>query len=225
MAEAITILNFHGIGEPHERVEPSERPYWMSEGRFREILDLAGRHRRAQQIFFTFDDGNKSDLAIAAPALKACGRTSAFYVLAGRFDDPRYLSRGDCRALVEMGMEVGLHGRDHVDWRALDDAALASEVDAARAEIAEASGQPVTGVGIPFGGYDKRVMGFLKARGFTTIRTSDGGSARAGARVQNRTSIRNDMPLARIATLMDGEEPVVSRLRRAASTTLRRHVR
>lgn len=221
----ITILNFHGIGEPHEGVEANERPYWISKARFAEILDMADRHPRARSIRFTFDDGNKSDLTIAAPALASRGRTGAFYILAGRFDDPRYLSRDDCRALVGMGMEVGLHGRDHVDWRALDDTALADEIGTARAEIAEASGLPVSGVGIPFGAYDKRVMSLLKSHGFGPIRTSDGGSAREGARVQNRTSIRSDMPLAQIAALMNGAEPVLSRLRRAASTTLRRHVR
>lgn len=222
---AITILNFHGIGEPHAGVEADERPYWVSEARFGEILDLADRHPRAERIRFTFDDGNKSDLELAAPALASRGRTGAFYVLAGRFDDPHYLSRADCRALVDMGMEVGLHGRDHVDWRRLDDGALASEVDDARAEIAEASGRPVDGVGIPFGCYDKRVMRFLKARGFTKIRTSDGGSARESATVQNRTSIRSDMPIELIARLLDHREPVITRFRRAASTSLRRHVR
>lgn len=222
---ALTIINFHGIGDPHEAVEADERPYWISAARFAEILDMADGHPRAREIVFTFDDGNRSDLTIGAPALAARGRTASFYVLAGRFDDPRYLSRDDCRTLAAMGMEVGLHGRDHVDWRALDEAALASEVDAARAEIAAATGQPVTGVGIPFGGYNRRVMAFLKARGFATIRTSDGGAARPGAQVQNRTSVRSDMPLERLAQLMDGREPAVNRVRRSLSTSLRRHVR
>lgn len=225
MAAVVTILNFHGIGEPHACVDEEERPYWVSEARFHEILALADRHRRAQQIVFTFDDGNRSDLAIAAPALAASGRTGAFYVLAGRFDDPRYLSREDCRELASMGMEVGLHGRRHVDWRRLDEAALADEVDAARSEIAAAAGVPVMGVGIPFGSYDKRVMHYLTARGFAQIRTSDGGAAHSGRQVQNRTSIRSDMPMAQIAALLDGHEPVMRRLRRAASTALRRHVR
>lgn len=222
---AITILNFHGIGEPHDGVEPDERPYWVSEARFGEILALADRHPRARAIRFTFDDGNKSDLSIAAPALQARGRTGSFYVLAGRFDDPRYLSRADCRALADMGMEVGLHGRKHVDWRMLDEEALADEIDAARGEIARASGRPVTAVGIPFGGYDKRIMRHLKASGFTTIHTSDGGSARSAALVQNRTSVRSDMSTQRIAALLDAREPVMRRLRRAASTTLRRRFR
>ena len=225
MGATITILNFHGIGEPPGGVDEEERPYWVSEARFREILALADRHRRARRIVFTFDDGNRSDLAIAAPALAASGRSGAFYVLAGRFDDPRYLSREDCRALTAMGMEVGLHGRHHVDWRRLGEAALADEVDEAREEIAAAAGAPVTGVGIPFGAYDKRVMRYLMARGFCQIRTSDGGAADSERQVQNRTSIRSDMPMAGIAALLDGHESVMRRLRRAASTTLRRHVR
>lgn len=225
MGKAITILNFHGIGEPHDGVADDERPYWISRERFVEILARADAHPRARQIVFTFDDGNRSDLEIAAPLLKSQGRSGAFHVLAGRLEDPRYLSRADCRALVDMGMEVGLHGRHHVDWRRLDDTALADEVDAARAEIAAAAGRPVTGVGVPFGGYDRRVMRFLKARGFAAIRTSDGGIAREGQQIQNRTSIRSDMAAERIAALLDGTEPATCRLRRTASTFLRRHVR
>lgn len=225
MTQAITILNFHGIGEPHAGVDDGERPYWVSETRFTEILDLADNHARASRICFTFDDGNKSDLTIAAPALRQRGRTAAFYVLAGRFDDPLYLSRGDCHALAQMGMEVGLHGRNHVDWRALDDDALTDEVVVSRQEIADATGQPVTGVGIPFGAYDRRVMRVLDRNGFRTIRTSDGGIAHPGARIQNRTSIRSDMPMERIAALIDDAEPMMPRLRRTLSTALRRHVR
>lgn len=225
MGERIMILNFHGIGEPHAGVDADERPYWVSEACFGQILALADGHARARHIVFTFDDGNRSDLTIAAPALAASGRRGAFYVLAGRFDAPHYLTREDCRALVAMGMEVGLHGRDHRDWRRLDDASLSDEVEAARSEIAAATGQPVDSVGIPFGGYDKRVMKYLKARGFATIRTSDGGGAHSDRRVQSRTSIRSDMPMAQIASLLDGHEPVMRRMRRATSTTLRRHVR
>lgn len=225
MSEPIVILNFHGIGEPHAGVDSSERPYWVGTDDWDAILRLVDTHPNGRRVEFTFDDGNRSDLAVAAPALAARGRTGAFYVLAGRFDDPNYLSRADCRALVSMGMEVGLHGRNHVDWRGLDSSELADEVDAARGEIAAAAGTAVTSVGIPFGAYDRRVMRYLKGRGFARIRTSDGGGASRRQQVQNRTSIRDDMAIAQIADLLDAREPVAKRLRRVASTMVRRHVR
>lgn len=225
MSERIVILNFHGIGEPHAGVDSSERPYWVGTDRWDAILRLVDAHPNGRRVEFTFDDGNRSDLDIAAPALAQRGRKGAFYILAGRFDDPHYLSRADCRALAQMGMEVGLHGRSHVDWRRLHNSELADEVDAARGEIAAAAGAAVTSVGIPFGAYDRRVMRYLRARGFAHIRTSDGGGASRWQQVQNRTSMRNDMSIAQVADLLDARESVAKRLRRAASTMVRRHVR
>lgn len=218
------ILNFHGIGTPHAGVDEGERPYWISEARFAEVLDLVDRHPARSRVIYTFDDGNRSDIEIALPALQARGRRASFFVLAGRFGHANYLSRGDCRELVAQGMTVGLHGRHHVDWRSLDRAAFADETIAAREEVAAASGQPVQAVGIPFGNYNRRVIARLKAQGFGPIYTSDSGLAKAGTRIQGRTSLRSDMADARILALLDGREAIKPRLRRAVSTFLRRHL-
>jgi peptidoglycan/xylan/chitin deacetylase (PgdA/CDA1 family) len=218
------ILNFHGIGTPHAGVDDGERPYWISEARFAEVLDQVDNHPARDRVYYTFDDGNRSDMEIALPALLARGRTASFFILAGRFDDPNYVTREDCRSLVQHGMAVGLHGRNHVDWRALSEADFADETVAAREEVAAASGQPVTAVGVPFGNYNRRVIARLKRQGFDPIYTSDSGSAGAGARIRNRTSLRSDMPPSRIAALLDGSEPLKPRLRRALSTFLRRNV-
>lgn len=218
------ILNFHGIGEPHGDVDASERPYWISEAQFIQVLDQVDSHPARGRVRFTFDDGNRSDIAIALPELLRRGHKAAFFVLAGRFDDPRYLSRADCRALASHGMEVGLHGRRHVDWRKIGAADFADETVTARAEVAEASGQPVTSLGVPFGGYNRSVIARLKAQGFAAIYTSDSGSSRPGARIRNRTSLRSDMPPARIAALLDDAEAFKPRLRRAVSTFLRRNI-
>lgn len=218
------ILNFHGVGAPHAGVDDGERPYWVSEEHFRDIVLLAEQKSRAP-LLFTFDDGNASDLAHAAPFLAERGHHAIFFLLAGRFDQPHYLTRADAAALIALGHEVGLHGRHHRAWPSLDDTALADETIAARAELAAASGRPVRHVGIPFGAYDRRVMRHLRRQDFATIQTSDGGLADDGALIRNRTSIRDDMPLDTIARLARGEEPLRPRLRRAASTFVRRHLR
>lgn len=221
----LVILNFHGIGEPGARIDADERRFWVSRDQFFEILDMVDGAPADREIVFTFDDGNKSDIEIAAPALAKAGKNGSFYVLAGRFEDPDYLSREDCASLAAMGMEVGLHGRRHVDWRALDDATLQDEVVVAREEVARASGRPVRSVGIPLGRYDRRVLRLLRSEGFEKIRTSDGGPTRSDAQIQSRTSMRCDMPLDQVRALVTGTETLKRRARRTAGNLYRRYLR
>ena len=219
------ILNFHGLGEPPAAVPAAERPYWIPADRFARIVEeVAARRARGQDIAITFDDGNRSDLEIAAPRLAEAGLSAAFFVLTGRLEDDLYLSRAQIGRLQRMGMEIGLHGRDHVDWRRLDERGRRAEIPRARAELAELLGAPVRGVAIPFGAYDRRVMSYLKRQGFERIHTSDGGRARAGARIQPRVSLRSDSSEAELAALLDGTEPALGRLTRRLRRALKEHV-
>lgn len=218
------ILNFHGIGEPHEGVEAAERPYWISEAFFEGIVDHALASAKADQVIWTFDDGNRSDLTVGARLLHDRGRQGIFFVLAGRFADPRYLSRTDTRTLADMGMTIGLHGRNHIAWRGLDAAGLAEETVGARRCIEDVVGIAVDDVGIPFGAYDRSVIRHLVKCGFNQIYTSDGGPSRSTQRIRSRTSLRSDMSMDRVTALIDDNIPVHHKLRRAVSTTLRRYI-
>lgn len=217
------ILNFHGIGTPHDRVDASERPYWIGEDMFRAIVDRVSARPDADSVRWTFDDGNRSDLVVGARVLAEREKSGAFFLLTGRFDDPHYVSCDDARALVSMGMEVGLHGRDHVDWRQVPRWQLDSETVEARDLLADVVGQPINGVAIPFGAYNRTVIAHLKDCGFDHIYTSDGGSCHPDDRIVNRTSVREDMSLAHIDAILDDDVPIKRRVKRRISTTLRRH--
>lgn len=217
------ILNFHGIGEPHSGVDGDERRYWVSEALFDRIVALADR-RRDVAVGFTFDDGNVSDLQIAAPRLAQSGRTGIFFVLTGRIGIPHYLSDAEIAALRDGGMQVGLHGADHVDWRKCDAATLAHETEAARQRLAAGLGRPVEQVAIPFGAYNSRVIRHLKRLGFARIHTSDGGWTDTRKRIAARTSIRSDMTPDQVEAILDRREPAAKRGRRWLSTRLRRYI-
>jgi len=219
------ILNFHGIGTPHADVDASERPYWIDESFFRRIVDMALARPDADRVLWTFDDGNRSDLTIGARVLAEAGRRGMFFLLTGRFGHPDYLSHDDARALAAMGMEIGLHGRDHVDWRHVPPAQLAAETVDARAMLAEVVGRPVDRVAIPFGAYNRKVIAHLQRCGFSRIYTSDGGACRPNQRISNRTSIRCDMSLDRVAAILDDRASLARRLKRNLSTNLRRYIR
>jgi peptidoglycan/xylan/chitin deacetylase (PgdA/CDA1 family) len=215
------ILNFHGLGEPPDYVDSSERPYWISAELFE---DLVASTAERPEVSYSFDDGNLSDLLVAAPALARHGRVGEFFILTGRLDRPGYLAPEHLHELRDMGMAIGLHGRDHVDWRAVSDGVLHEETVEARQVLSEAAGQPIQSVSIPFGAYNRRVVGHLIRCGFSDIYTSDGGPAPPGARIKNRTSIRSDMPRSQLNGIVAGRSPVAVGAKRRLSTFLRRHI-
>lgn len=173
------ILNFHGLGAPPDWVPSAERDYWLSPLVFTALLRtaIAETARAGTALAITFDDGNRSDLDVAAPGLQALGLTATFFVLAGRLDTRGYLSAADVRELDRAGMAIGSHGFDHVDWRKASDRELDRELIEARQVLEQALGKPIDAVGVPFGGYDRRVLRRLTSLGYRAIHTSDRGFA------------------------------------------------
>ena len=186
------IINFHGIGTPPPGLPEGEDKYWVSPEAYRAFLD---RCCVGQPRTITFDDGNASDIEQGAPELEARGLRGEFFVCAGRIGQPGYLSAADLKMLVARGHKVGSHGRNHVPWPDLDDAALHDEVVTAAQEIAAASGTPIDAVAIPFGRYDRRVLAKLAEWGVTTVYSSDGKVRLSRRGATPRYSVRADLPI------------------------------
>lgn len=220
---SLIVLNFHGLGEPHAGVPAGERPYWLTHKAFSDLLDRIAGDFDLSRFAFTFDDGNLSDME-AAEMLAARGATGRFFALAGRLHEDHYLDADDLRRLREMGMVVGLHGRDHVDWRSCDDQALESEIDAARGELEVALGTPITEVAIPFGRYDSRVISKLRQAGFARIHTSDGGFADPRGTVWNRNTLRNDMKEDAVTLILNGGWSLSQNFKRVITGIAKRHI-
>jgi peptidoglycan/xylan/chitin deacetylase (PgdA/CDA1 family) len=216
------ILNFHGIGSTPLEREPGESNYWISNDFFDEILSRVHHHRHSVTVSLTFDDGNKSDLAIGAEALLRGGMTARFFVLTGRIGETNSLDVGDIRELVAMGHEIGNHGADHVDWTALDEKGLERELGSSQTTLSEITGSPVTSAAIPFGRYNKRVLTALKRRGYTTFYSSDGGAVTSNTMPLPRTSIRGDMVPGDVDEILVGREAFDRRLRRPLARLVKR---
>lgn len=220
----VIVLNFHGLGTPHEGLPADELPYWLPVARFEAIIDSVRDRGLEKDVAFTFDDGNSSDM-IAAAMLAERGLKGSFFVLAGRLEQEHYLSPDDLRQLDRMGMTVGLHGRDHVNWRKLDPARFASETVEARAELAEILGKPVDEVAIPFGAYNRSVIHRLHRQGFERIHTSDPGTADSKARIWQRNTLRDDMDDACIRDILQARRSMRRRVRDFAARTIKRSIR
>jgi peptidoglycan/xylan/chitin deacetylase (PgdA/CDA1 family) len=179
-------LCFHGIGTvAHER-EPGESRYWVTKNTFLRILDEV---RESPGVSLSFDDGNRSDVTVALPALAERAVAASFFALAGRLDDPASLSPPDLRELRDAGMAIGSHGWTHTPWRGLDDATARRELVDARAALAEASGGEIHDAALPLGRYDRHVLRRLKQVGYRRVYTSDRLPARPDAWLQARYSV------------------------------------
>jgi peptidoglycan/xylan/chitin deacetylase (PgdA/CDA1 family) len=186
------VLSLHGVGVPPPGVLLDERPYWIATECFEQLVaELAAWSRvRAIPVLATFDDGNQSDLAVAAPLLAAHGVPAVFFVCTGRLGRPGYLSPVDCRALANQGFTVGSHGIDHVRWPALSPAALEHELAHSRATLEGVLGAPLATAAIPFGAYNRRVLGALRKAGYTTVYNSDEGLSPPGRWLRRRWTWR-----------------------------------
>jgi peptidoglycan/xylan/chitin deacetylase (PgdA/CDA1 family) len=186
------ILNFHGLGEPPDAIADAERNVWVPLEWFQEILDVILRH----DVSVTFDDGNRSDLELALPALSERGLTARFFPLTGRIGAANYLSADDIARLRDAGMGIGSHGCEHRDWRTLDDRELHEELTVSRHTLAEILDADIAEAACPFGSYDRRVLRALDGACYRRVFTSDGGTHPAGARLASRVTVDRSRPLA-----------------------------
>jgi peptidoglycan/xylan/chitin deacetylase (PgdA/CDA1 family) len=211
------ILTFHGIGEPPAHVDVDEARFWVDQDRLEATLDLVAPRR---DVLVTFDDGNRSDIEIALPALRRRRMTGCFFIVAERLDQAGYLTGDDVRALSGAGMTVGFHGLRHKSWRSLTDAELKYDLERGRSLLEEALARRVTEASCPFGEYDRRVLRHLRGLGHERVYTSDGGAARSGAWLQPRNTVEAHYEPTDAG--LSGEEPARERLLRSVKRTLKR---
>ena len=217
------VLNFHGLGPRPDWVGSEEAHFWCDEvSRFHRLLDSVEPTVEATEIpiELTFDDGNLSDATIALPALVERGLTASFFVCAGRVGDRNYLDGAALLELRAAGMNVGSHGWSHIDWRTADDSTLRREVDDARDKIEQLLGERIQAVAIPFGSYDRRVLGRLGR--FQTVYTSDRGLARTDRRVMPREAFEVTWPGSAVSELAVHPKPTMSSIPRRAWSLYKR---
>jgi peptidoglycan/xylan/chitin deacetylase (PgdA/CDA1 family) len=179
-------LCFHGIGTVVSEREDGESRYWVSADNFLRILDAVSESPRVR---LSFDDGNRSDVDIALPALRERSLGASFFPLAGRLADPASVAGADLRVLRHAGMVIGSHGWSHSPLRGLGEADARRELVDARTVLAEASNGEITQAALPLGRYDRQLLGRLKRHGYRTVYTSDRMPARPNAWLQSRYSV------------------------------------
>jgi peptidoglycan/xylan/chitin deacetylase (PgdA/CDA1 family) len=219
------ILNLHGIGTPHDAVPGEESFFWVTRQAFTTLLEsiLAARATTADiPTVITFDDGNASDALIALPELAKRGLKAAFFVCAGRIGAPHYLDRVALADLLAAGMEIGTHGKDHRNWRGLDETSLDAELGEARRRIEDVCGVVVTKASIPFGWYDRCLLQRLRRERLECVYTSDRGLARSEAWLKPRDTVDSTWLEADMRQVLTGKLSLKAGLRRDAAMLYKR---
>jgi peptidoglycan/xylan/chitin deacetylase (PgdA/CDA1 family) len=219
MGGGVLILTVHGIGSPTRPLDPGEDRTWVTVEQFEQVLDaVVGR----PDVRLTFDDGNASDVQIGLPRLLERGLSAEFFVLAGLLGERGRLAAADVRQLHKAGMRVSSHGWAHRDWRRLDPALHAQEFHASRRVLGELTGRAVSRVAIPFGSYDRHVLGHVRRAGITCAFTSDGGRARPESWLQPRTSLHADIDPEWVRGVLNGRPSRALQARRVVSRAYKR---
>jgi peptidoglycan/xylan/chitin deacetylase (PgdA/CDA1 family) len=217
VSERVFRLIFHGVGDPPRPLGSGEEKVWISLASLRSVLDEAAQR---PDVRLSFDDCNRSDHDLVLPELLARDLRATFFVVAGRIDQPGFLTSAELRELVDAGMSVQSHGMHHRVWRGLDQASLHEELVIARGMIAELTGQPVEDVAIPFCLYDRRVLRQLRAAGYRHAHTCDGGPANPAAWLQPRTQISGGEDARKLREITGPK--LAERLERTLKTTVKR---
>jgi peptidoglycan/xylan/chitin deacetylase (PgdA/CDA1 family) len=134
------------------------------------------RLRRA--VVLTFDDACRCFPHHALPELARRGAGATVFAVSGQLGGTnawdvaggerpeRLMDAGELGALEAHGVEVGSHGRSHVDLAELDDGALAAEASGSRRDLEAALGRPVSSFSYPYGRASAAARRAVRAAGY-----------------------------------------------------------
>lgn len=188
------ILTYHHIAPPPPHT--ALRSLWVTPAAFRRQLAWlaghgyhvvtldrvwaswhTGRRLPPRPVVLAFDDGDRSQLDAAAPALAAHGWAGVLNLEVSRLDAGEGLPRSGVRGLIRDGWEVDAHTLTHPDLTRVDGARLRAEVAGSRAAIRRDLGVAADFFAYPFGRYDAVVQAAVREAGFLGAVTTRRGLA------------------------------------------------
>ena len=137
-------------------------------------LDSRGRPDRS--FLVTVDDAMTSVAEHGAPVLARAGVPSVLFAPAGllglttrwleEMPDEPILDAAGLRALQDDGVEIGVHGWDHLTMAGMSDDQLRRHTVDAREAVADATGVLPRSFAYPFGDYDARAVDAVRRAGY-----------------------------------------------------------
>lgn len=227
-ARPTVALMYHAVSSVDE---PGQDPhYTLSEASFRQHLaqistDVGGGTSgrdwlaadAAAGAVITFDDGHVSNHRVALPMLCERGMRADFFINPATVGHPGFVDWADLREMSASGMSIQSHGYDHRFLTDLSTKHLRETLYAARLEIEDRVGAPVSLLAPPGGRVPKNLKSIAQECGYTQVFASHPGRLRA---YENRTI------LPRLAVTAECDCATLSRwLNGSASALLRLQLR
>ena len=217
MADVLPILMYHGVHEDASsdgRFDPvySVRPAdfaaqlaWLAARGYRSVLlrDLAHVEPGERVVAITFDDGDASNLSVAAPMLEAHGYTAEIFVTSDFVDQPGMLSSADLRELARRGFSIQSHGRTHRYLAALTPDELHEELVSSLSALSHRAGTVVDAIAFPGGRGGERELATARALGYRHVLGSVPGPNAQRTGILERIAITRDLSLERFAALVE----------------------
>ncbi len=129
-------------------------------------------------IVLTFDDGYKSIVENALPALQQYGYVAVIYMPTDYIDKTNdwdvqfggrkfaHLSRDDLRQLNDQGFEIGSHGCSHRSLLAMNDVQAMHELAESKKKLEAILNRPVYSISYPFGQFNRKLLQMAKECGY-----------------------------------------------------------
>jgi peptidoglycan/xylan/chitin deacetylase (PgdA/CDA1 family) len=155
-------------------------------------------------IIISFDDGYESQSTYARAMLDRRGWPAVLNLAVKNVGIAGGLSRGEVRAMIGDGWEIGAHTLTHVDLTTVDSAQLAHEVAGSRAWLRRVFGVPVDFFCYPAGRYDAAVEAAVHAAGYRGATTTNTGIAshRGDPYAMPRVRVTPEMTAADLVELL-----------------------
>jgi peptidoglycan/xylan/chitin deacetylase (PgdA/CDA1 family) len=173
-----------------------------------------------RSMLLTFDDGFQSMAELGFSVVRRLGFPGLLFVPAGMLGrtaqwwdampDAPLVGADQLRALGDVGIEVGVHGMEHVAMPGLSDTELRRHTQEARDLLADLTGKPPRAFAYPDGRVDTRVAAAVERAGFTAAFSVSGDGGRFSL---PRTEIVPRDDLRRFRLKVSPAYPVVKRWR------------
>ncbi len=155
-------------------------------------------------IAITFDDGNTSDLKVAAKLLKAYDYPATFFPLVKNIENKK-ITEKELKEIHAMGMEIGSHGVNHPNLKELTRHEQFIELNQSKQVIENIINDEVKLFSLPHGLYNNDTIGAAKEVGYKGIMTSQFGINCDHKFIYHRWAIRNNTAMTEFENVITGK--------------------
>jgi len=179
MSTGVTVLMYHGVGNPapngelHYTLSEEElaRQLWLVQGRagVATYEDFLQGRSPGGTVVLTFDDGERSVAERALPLMRQHGIAGTVFVTTGWIGSPGYLDPEQIGLLAQEGWTVGTHGVTHRFLSDLAPGEILRELVESRDALERILGHPPIHASLPGGRVDHRVLDAVRAAGYRSL--------------------------------------------------------